>query len=108
MMTNESIEKRVYKIVREIPQGKVMTYGQISSKLDVQKKINPRQVGRILHNNPEPKTIPCHRVVDYKGGISRNYAFGGLSKQREKLEAEGVGFIDLTHVDLKRFQVKSL
>ncbi len=78
----------VYQIVRGIPKGKVMSYGQIGKILG----IGPRQVGRILHNNPDNSLIPCHRVVKSDGGIASGYAFGGEGKQREFLEAEGVIF----------------
>ncbi len=88
----------VYKFVSSIPKGKVTTYGYISKKL----KINSaRLVGQILHKNIDPKNIPCHRVVFVDGSLSKNYAFGGEKVQREKLEEEGIVFID-KRVDLKK------
>ncbi len=85
----ENKTRLVYDLVSKIPKGKVITYGQISKYL----KINsPRLIGQILHKNKDPKNIPCHRVVFADGSLSKNYAFGGLKKQREKLEKEGVGF----------------
>ncbi|MFZ2202043.1 MAG: methylated-DNA--[protein]-cysteine S-methyltransferase [Microgenomates group bacterium] len=82
------IAERVYQIVAAIPKGKVMTYGQIG----VMVEIGPRQVGRILHNNPDDSLTPCHRVVHTDGSIASGYAFGGEGKQREILEKEGVKF----------------
>ena len=81
--------KRIYKLVKTVPSGKVTTYGQISDKLKLN---NPRLVGRALHNNPDPKSIPCHRVVNLKGGLAENFAFGGAITQKELLEKEGVSF----------------
>lgn len=78
----------IYQIVRAIPKGRVMSYGQIG----VMVGIGPRQVGRILHNNPDNSTIPCHRVVKSDGNIASGYAFGGKGRQREILEKEGVRF----------------
>lgn len=65
-----------------------MTYGQIGEIVG----IGPRQVGRILHNNPDNNLTPCHRVVKSDGSIASGYAFGGEGKQREILENEGVDF----------------
>ena len=78
----------VYQIVGGIPRGKVMSYGQIG----VMTGIGPRQVGRILHNNPSATVTPCHRVVHADGSIASGFAFGGEGKQKELLEKEGVFF----------------
>ena len=78
----------VYQIVGGIPRGKVMAYGQVG----VMVGIGPRQVGRILHNNPDNSSTPCHRVVRADGSVASGYAFGGEGKQREILEKEGVAF----------------
>lgn len=97
---------RVYEIVRQIPKGKVTTYGIIAKKLNHDfgimnsgKRIDARTVGWALHANADPNT-PCHRVVNKDGEIAKSYAFGGAEKQKEKLLVEGVVFIDSTHVNL--------
>lgn len=77
-------------IVSKIPKGKVMTYGQIAKKL----KISPRLVGRVLHENKDPENIPCYRVIFSDGSLSKNYAFGGMKKQKKKLIKEGVKFLN--------------
>lgn len=86
----------IYSIVKKIPKGKVLTYGTVAK---LSHRNNPRLVGRVLHNNPNPALIPCHRVVNYQGRVSKNYAFGGGKAQLEKLQEEGVvvknGRIDL-------------
>lgn len=83
------IAERVYQIVAAIPRGKVVSYGQIGKIVG----IGPRQVGRILHHNPDNSRTPCHRVVHADGSIASGYAFGGMGKQRELLEKEGIEFI---------------
>lgn len=103
--------RAVYKIVKSIPRGKVMTYGQIAEVIqksniknqndNAKFKITSREVGRVLHLNPDPKNIPCHRVVNAKGRLAEHYAFGGLEAQRKKLIAEGVEFKNPIHVKLK-------
>ena len=65
-----------------------MSYGQIG----VMVGIGPRQVGRILHDNPDNYLTPCHRVVRADGSVASGFAFGGEGKQREMLLKEGVIF----------------
>lgn len=80
----------VYTFLKTIPAGKVTTYGSIAKKLFIP---SPRIVGRILHENTDPATVPCHRVVFADGSLSKSYVFGGMEKQREKLLSEGVMFL---------------
>jgi methylated-DNA-protein-cysteine methyltransferase-like protein len=89
--------ERVYQIVRKIPEGKVMTYGQIAAKIGTK---DARRVGHALHANKEGSGVPCHRVVNKDGRLAPSYAFGGYHEQRNRLIAEGVKFIDELHVDL--------
>lgn len=83
-----SASARIYDAVKKIPRGKVATYGQVA-ELAGDKKM-ARAVGNALHKNPEPGIIPCHRVVNSKGELAGEFAFGGLGRQAELLEAEGV------------------
>ncbi len=79
---------KVYEKVKQIPKGKVTTYGEIARAIG-----NPhmsRRVGYALHANPEPIVIPCHRVVNRFGELSRAFAFGGKDVQSDLLKAEGV------------------
>lgn len=85
----DKYKKEVYELIKNIPVGKVATYGQISKRLKIP---SPRIVGRILHQNKDPKNIPCHRVVFSDGNLSFSYAFGGLQSQKDKLKKEGVIF----------------
>ena len=92
--------KRIYEAVKRIPKGCVATYAQVAEEAGDRKMA--RAVGNALHKNPDPTTIPCHRVVNAKGELAGNYAFGGAWKQAEYLEAEGVEVID-GRVSLERF-----
>lgn len=83
-----SAEEQVHSIVQSIKRGKVMSYGQIGTMVG----IGPRQVGRILHNNPDNSVTPCHRVVHSDGSLALGFAFGGQGEQRRILESEGVKF----------------
>lgn len=99
-----SVFERIYAVVRQIPKGKVATYGQIAELAG--NKRWARVVGYALHVNPDPDKIPCFRVVNREGRVSDAFAFGGVNRQIELLKAEGVEFVgdDGKYVDLKKFQ----
>ena len=82
--------ERVYQVVKTIPYGKVMTYGEIAEILG--NKRASRQVGWALHVNPDPEHVPCYRVVDRFGRVSKAFAFGGENRQKQLLEQEGIIF----------------
>ena len=95
--------QKIYDVVRDIPRGRVMTYGQVARLAG-----NPRGargVGFTLHRNPEPARIPCHRVIFRDGSLCPGYAFGGEDVQRRLLEAEGVWFLEDGRVDLGKYGV---
>lgn len=100
-MTNK---EEVYEYLTKIPKGKVVTYKQIAESLGNSKLA--RVIGNILHNNPNENKYPCYKVVNSKGKLSKNFAFGGIEKQKEKLEKDGIEVINNT-VDLKKYQYKN-
>lgn len=92
--------ERIYSVVRQIPRGSVCTYGHVAALAG-----NPRLsqvVGFALHSNPDPSTIPCHRVVNRFGKLAKAFAFGGVNQQYQLLADEGVTFIDGETVDMKK------
>ena len=95
--------KRIYEAVKRIPYGHVATYGQVAEMAGDRKMA--RAVGNALHHNPDPGTIPCFRVVNSKGELSGEFAFGGAGAQAKLLEAEGIEVKD-GRVDLKKYQMK--
>jgi len=96
---NPGLFLKVYEVLKTIPEGKVMTYGQIAGKLGLR---DVRKVGWALHANPDSSKVPCHRVVNKEGGMAPGYAFGGPNEQKNKLLAEGITFKDDNHVDLEK------
>ena len=92
---------KIYAIVRQIPAGKVATYGQIAALAGNRRW--SRVVGFALHVNPDPDGIPCFRVVNRLGEVSDAFAFGGGNRQIELLEAEGIP-CPKGKVDLKKYQ----
>lgn len=99
-----SIFEKVYVIVRKIPLGKVMTYGQVANLVGT----TPRVVGFALHANPYEGDVPCHRVVNRFGGLAESFAFGGSYEQKARLKAEGVEINDQGLMPLEKFRVSTL
>ena len=97
------MKERVYEFLLTIPKGKVATYSQIAEHLGNKKLA--RVVGNILHNNPNEEKYPCYKVVNSKGVLSNNFAFGGIEKQKEKLEREGI-VVENYRVDLNKYKMK--
>lgn len=91
----------IYDIVKQIPYGKVATYGQIAALAG-----NPhlsRVVGYALHANPDGDNIPCYRVVNRFGEVSPAFVFGGEQIQRDLLESEGIEFDEDGRIDLEKY-----
>ena len=99
-LVTDSPTKRIYEAVKRIPKGHVATYAQVAEMAGDRKMA--RAVGNALHKNPDPSTIPCHRVVNAKGELAGEYAFGGAWKQAEILKKEGVES-ENGKVDLKKY-----
>ncbi len=91
----------IYEVVRQIPRGKVATYGQIAALAGNRRWA--RVVGYALHANPDPDGIPCYRVVNRNGEVSSAFVFGGKNRQIELLEADGIPCPD-GRVDLSVYQ----
>lgn len=95
--------QKVIQIIKEIPEGTVMTYGQIAKIAG-----NPRaarQVARILHTMSRKHQLPWHRVINAKGQIATKDE-EKFNEQRLSLEAEGVEVDDNGRVDLKKYRVE--
>ncbi len=100
-LVSDSPTKRIYDAVKKIPYGRVATYAQVAEMAGDRKMA--RAVGNALHKNPDPGGIPCFRVVNSKGELAGEFAFGGAGVQAKLLEAEGIEVVN-GKVDLKRFQ----
>ena len=81
----KDFSKKVYAVVKKIPKGKVMTYKQVAKAAGNERAF--RTVGNILHNNPDLKNIPCHRVVRSDGKVG-GYRYG-TRKKMALLKKEG-------------------
>ena len=76
----------IYRLVRDVPRGQVVTYGQVAMTLG--RPRSARAVGGAMGRCPDD--VPWHRVVNAQGGISRRRVSSGMLTQQIRLEQEGV------------------
>jgi methylated-DNA-protein-cysteine methyltransferase-like protein len=91
--------ERVYRIVRKIPRGRVMTYGQLAEILG--EGYTPRTIGFVMHGSDD-KT-PWHRVLNAQGACSTGRIVLPHDKQQRMLEAEGVCFDERGRCELQNY-----
>ena len=94
--------EQVYELVRQVPRGQVVTYGQVAALLGSPQ--SARAVGYALRYLPRGTDVPWQRVINHKGGISPRFPAESPLIQRALLEHEGVVFDDNGRVDLKRYR----
>jgi methylated-DNA-protein-cysteine methyltransferase-like protein len=97
--TDPQYRERVYKMVRRIPRGRVMTYGQIAELLG--DGYTPRTVGFCMHSSPDG--TPWQRVVNSQGKCSTGKVVLRHDKQQRLLELEGVVFDKNGRCNLEQF-----
>ncbi len=90
----------IWEIVRQIPKGKLATYGQVAAEAGFPGQ--PRMVGYALHALPHRSGVPWHRVINAQGKISFPKESAAYRKQRRLLKAEGMVFHGET-LDLKNY-----
>jgi methylated-DNA-protein-cysteine methyltransferase-like protein len=91
----------VWEVVRSIPRGRVMTYGQIAALLGAPR--GARAVGFVLAGTPREAGVPCQRVVNRWGGLAVGYGWGGAARHRADLLLDGVEVREDYTVDLGRY-----
>ncbi len=102
MSVNEKqYRERVYEIVRQIPPGRVMTYGQIA--LILGEGYTARTVGYVMHG-ADTENVPWQRVINSQGACSTGKMTIPVNLQQNMLEQEGVEFNDKGKCALARFQ----
>ncbi len=105
-MNNEPVNEqkyrdRVYKIVGEIPAGRVMTYGQIAEILGA--GYTPRTVGYVMHA-ADTENVPWQRVINSQGACSTGRITAPVNLQQKILEDEGVKFDEKSRCDLNVYR----
>lgn len=82
-----AFDRRTYEIVRTVPPGHTLTYGEVADRLGAPGAA--QAVGRAMGRNPFPPIVPCHRVLAADGGLGGFSARGGAHTKRRMLETEG-------------------
>lgn len=98
-MPRKSFTEEVIEIIRDIPRGKVMTYGGIAALAGSPRAA--RQVVRVLHSCSEVEELPWWRVINREGCISLKPGFG-YEEQEDLLRSEGIALDDAGRVDLNK------
>ena len=98
-LNSAPLYEQIYSVVRQIPWGKVATYGQIAKIVD---RCTARMVGYAMAALFPNTDVPWQRVINYKGEISIRSRGDGSLRQRRALQAEGVTFDKRGRVDLRR------
>jgi methylated-DNA-protein-cysteine methyltransferase-like protein len=95
---DKTYRERVYEMVRQIPNGRVMTYGVIAEILG--EGYTPRTVGYVMHG-ADSENVPWQRVINAQGACSTGRMTMPVNLQQSMLESEGVVFSDKGKSDLK-------
>ena len=85
---NENFFERVYEIARQIPEGKVTSYGAIAKALGTAR--SARMVGWAMNAAHGKEDVPAHRVVNRKGLLTGKFHFDGTNLMQQLLESEGI------------------
>ena len=100
MTTEPSFFLKVYEVVRQIPEGKVTSYGAIAKYLGSPQ--SSRMVGWAMNASHSFDDVPAHRVVNRKGLLTGKHHFGGGTVMQQLLENEGVQIIEDQIQDLEK------
>jgi len=99
-----TLRDKIYLLTKQIPKGKVATYGQLAKLAGKPKAA--RAVGLFMKTNPNAPTVPCHRVVAVDGSLTGYSAREGIVTKKKMLIEEGVLFIG-ERVDLEKSQLNA-
>lgn len=88
MTISSNFFERVYQVARQIPYGRVTTYGAIAKAIGAAK--SARMVGYAMNNAGNLEDVPAHRVVNRKGMLTGKHHFSGTNLMQQLLENEGI------------------
>jgi methylated-DNA-protein-cysteine methyltransferase-like protein len=98
--TDDNFFERVYDIVRQIPHGKVTSYGAIAKALGAAR--SARMVGWAMNASHNLDNVPAHRVVNRKGLLTGKHHFDGTNLMQQLLENEGIKVVDNQIIDFEK------
>lgn len=88
MKTSDNFFEKVYSVAKQIPYGRVTSYGAIATYLGAAR--SARMVGWAMNASHTNETIPAHRVVNRKGLLTGKHHFDGTNLMQQLLENEGI------------------
>ncbi len=97
---NDNFFERVYEVAREIPYGKVTSYGAIAKVLGAAR--SARMVGWAMNASHNLEDVPAHRVVNRNGLLTGKHHFDGTNLMQQLLESEGIVVKDNQIVDFQK------
>lgn len=97
---NDNFFERVYAIARQIPYGKVTSYGSIAKCLGTAR--SARMVGWAMNASHNRDDVPAHRVVNRKGLLTGKHHFDGTNLMQQLLESEGVKIVNNQIMNLEK------
>ncbi|EIA09728.1 MGMT family protein [Flavobacterium frigoris] len=99
-MANDNFFERVYSIAKQIPYGKVTSYGAIARALGTAR--SARMVGWAMNAAHGLDDVPAHRVVNRIGLLTGKFHFEGTNLMQQLLESEGIEVVDNQIVDFEK------
>jgi len=97
---NDNFFERVYAVARQIPYGKVTSYGAIAKVLGAAR--SARMVGWAMNASHNLEDVPAHRVVNRKGLLTGKHHFDGTNLMQQLLESEGIEVMDNQIIDFEK------
>ena len=97
---NDNFFERVYAVAKQIPYGKVTSYGAIAKVLGAAR--SARMVGWAMNASHNMEDVPAHRVVNRKGLLTGKHHFDGTNLMQQLLESEGIEVIDNQITDFEK------
>jgi methylated-DNA-protein-cysteine methyltransferase-like protein len=97
---NDNFFERVYAVARQIPYGKVTSYGAIAKVLGAAR--SARMVGWAMNASHNLEDVPAHRVVNRKGLLTGKHHFDGTNLMQQLLESEGIEVIDNQIIEFEK------
>jgi len=98
--TNDNFFERVYEVARQIPYGKVTSYGAIAKVLGAAR--SARMVGWAMNASHNLEDVPAHRVVNRNGLLTGKHHFDGTNLMQQLLESEGIVVKENQIVDFQK------
>jgi methylated-DNA-protein-cysteine methyltransferase-like protein len=98
---NTNFFERVYEVAKQIPYGRVTSYGAIAKFLGAAR--STRMVGWAMNASHTMEEVPAHRVVNRKGLLTGKFHFDGTNLMQQLLENEGIKVVDNQIVDFEKY-----